>query len=279
VRLNTGPLILPTTGLDRALVTLPGVASLAHALKRPLLVVHVLGKRYEEYSKRRVAETIAPLNGLGPSEVRVVRPKERLAKLREIAASEGGVIVTMPQRRSFLGRLASMITDYEQLILEGPLPVLALPTRGATNAEIRRVLFPIDLSPRSEAAFDDTIAFCAEHGAELHLLHAFGADRLLAAEINQAERDAARNPAELYQVDKRHMQVLADRVRERGVPVTLQQAEGRAHTTILGYAGSNAIDLIVMATHGPRSNEDIWYGTTTARVIQRAQVPVIAVRA
>ncbi|MEN9937144.1 MAG: hypothetical protein RLZZ387_3723 [Chloroflexota bacterium] len=279
MEINKGPLIFPTTGMDRALGALPGVAAFAGALGRPLYVMHVLGKRYEEFCKRRLAETLGELNGQGPVEVIVVPPKERMVRLRDIAQDEGGVVVTLPVRRGFIGRLATLISDYEQLIYEGPLPVLALPPNGALPQELRRVLFPIDLSSRSELALDEVIAFCKRVGAELHLLHAFGADRPPSVETNQTERDAAVNPTELYQVDKRQMQVLADRVSAQGVRVALQQADGRAHTAILGYVKPHGIDLIVMATHGPRSGEDIWYGTTTARVIRKADVPVIALRA
>jgi nucleotide-binding universal stress UspA family protein len=277
--INKGPLIVSTTGLDRTLGALPGVATFAAALGRPLVVMHVLGKRYEDYATRRVSETLAQLNGAAPAEVLVVRPKEHATVLRERARAEGGVIAMLPQRRSFLGRLASLGTDYEQLIIDGPLPVLALPIGGALPAAVRRVLFPIDLAPRSLPALDEVVAFCKQQSAELHLLHVFGADRLLAAEINQAERDQARTPSELYQVDKRHMQEVADRASAAGVPVTLQQAEGRAHTAILNYVAPNNIDLIAMTSHGPRSNDDIWYGTTTARVIRKASVPVLALRA
>lgn len=275
--ITTGPLIVPTTGLDAVLGALPGVAAFAVSQGRPLIVLHALGKRYEDYARRRVSESVAQLNGSGPSDVITVPQKERAARLRELAAG-GGLLVTLPRRRGFVTRLASMIADYEQLILESPLPVLALPPDGALPSEIRSVLFPIDLSPRSLAALDDVVALCAARGAELHLLHVFGPDRLLASEVNQAERAAAKSPAELYQLDKRHMEELAERARQAGARVTLQQGEGRAHDAILGYLQPHAIDLIVMATHGPRSNEDIWYGTTTARVIRRAGVPVIAVR-
>ena len=278
MQINRGPLIFPTTGFDRPLALLPGVAAYAAALRRPLVVLHVLRKRYEDFSKRRLAETIGELNGSAPAEIVTIEPKQRMRQLTEIARNQGGLIVTLPTRRSFVGRLLSMLSDYEQLIIEGPLPVLALPAAGMTATAPRRVLFPIDLAPRSEPALDEVITFCADHGAELHLLHVFGGDTLLAAEVNQSERSAARTPAELYKIDRSRMQELADRVSARTVAVTLQQAEGRAHSAILGYVQQHEIDLIAMATHGPRTNEDIWYGTTTARVIRKAAVPVLALR-
>ena len=276
--ITKGPIIIPTTGMDRSLDIIPGVAAFAGAHRRPLYVVHVLDRRYEDYSTRRVAEALANLNGLAPAEVIVVSPKERLPRLRTLAASEGGVVALLPQRRSFVGRLVRLITDYEQLMLEGPLPVLALPPSGELPAAVRRVLFPIDLASRSEPALDDVAAFCKQVGAELHLLHVFGPDRPQLSESDQAERDATGSPSELYQVSKRRMQALAERAGAQGARVVLNQAEGRAHAAILGYIHPHDVDLIAMATHGPRNGEDIWYGTTTARVIKDAKVPVIAIR-
>jgi nucleotide-binding universal stress UspA family protein len=278
--INRGPLIFPTTAIDRSVAVLPNVAAFAAARQRPLVIVHLLGKRYEDYSKRRMAELLGKLPPEhAPSEVIVASPHQRMPQLREIAREHGGVIATLPMRRGFLGRLMSLITDYEQLIFEGPLPVLALPPDGALPTCYRKVLFPIDLAPRSNAALDEVVTFCKNVGAELHLLHVFGDDRLLASEVNQAERAAAKSPGELFKLDKRHMEELADRVRAAGVPVTLQSAEGRAHSAILGYVKPHGIELIAMTSHGPRNSEDIWYGTTTARVIRKASVPVFALRA
>jgi nucleotide-binding universal stress UspA family protein len=278
--INRGPIIFPTTAIDRSLTVLPNVAAFAASLGRPLLVLHVLGKRYEDYSKRQMAEALQKLPaGHTPAEVVTATPRERMTRLRAIAGDQGGVVALLPTRRSFVGRLMSLITDYEQMIFEGPLPVLALPPDGSLPTGYRKVLFPIDLAPRSDTALDEVITFCKRVGAELHLLHVFGDDRLLASEVNRAERDAASSPAELYKVDKRHMEQIADRVRESGVSVTLQSAEGRAHAAILGYVKPHGIELIAMTSHGPRTNEDILYGTTTARVIRKASVPVFALRA
>jgi nucleotide-binding universal stress UspA family protein len=279
MQITRGPIIYPTTGVDPSLGALPGVAAFAAALGRPLVLVHILGKRYEDYSKRRVAEAVAELNGSGPAEIVVTPPKRRMQALQDLAASQGGVLAVLPKRRGFVSRLVTMITDYEQLIIDGPLPVLALPPGGALPTAVKRVLFPIDLEQRSEQALEQAALLCARLGAELHLLHAFGADRPKASAEFGAARAAAASPAELYDVDRAQMQALADRAAAAGVTVSLSQAEGRAHTAILGYVGPAAIDLVVMATHGPRSGEDIWYGTTTARVIRKAAVPVLALRA
>jgi nucleotide-binding universal stress UspA family protein len=138
------------------------------------------------------------------------------------------------------------------------------------------VLFPADLAPRSEQLFDEAVALCARLGAELHLLHVFGPDRLLPSEVDAARRAAAQTPRELYDIDKEQLQSLADRAAAVGVAAVAGRAEGRAHQQILAYTRTSPIDLIIMATHGPRTTSDILFGTTTASVMRKATVPVLA---
>ncbi len=274
-----GPIIFVTTGLNNTLRPLPGVAQLAALFDRQLVVLHTREKRYEEYATSQIAEALAELPPASAAPEVVVAPvKQRAASLRSIAAERGGMLAILPQRRDFVSRLLLMITDYEAMMIEGPLPLIALPRDSKVPPRVRRILFPIDLSPRSLPLLDETIELCAALRADLHLIHLFGADRLLPGELDAA-RQAAHSPKQIFDLDKQEMQRLAERARARQVVTVLEHAEGRAHQGILGYMGQHQIDLVVMATHGPRSQEDIWHGTTTARVIRDAQVPVIAVRA
>lgn len=281
MQINNVPLIFTTTGLDKGLSLLPNIAGFAATLKRNLRIVHVLGKRYRTHAERQMAAAIEALpqsDGLSHELIRI-EPKQHQETISEIAGSSGGILTVLPTRHNFVNRLLAMMSDYEKQMIEGPLPILALPRNGSLPTSIRRVLFPIDLSPRSNNALDQAAAFAHAMNAELHLLHVFGDDRLLPAEVDSSIRHAARSPRELYQLDKDHVQKLAERANNSGVKTTSITAEGRAHTGILNYCGTEQIDLVIMASHGPRSSEDIWYGTTTARVIKGAQIPVIALRA
>ncbi|MFN8569373.1 MAG: universal stress protein [Kouleothrix sp.] len=56
-------------------------------------------------------------------------------------------------------------------------------------------------------------------------------------------------------------------------------AEGRAYVAISAYAAANAIGLIVLASHGPRSAEDVLLGSTTPRTIRAASAAVLAIPA
>lgn len=215
-----------------------------------------------------------------PSEFRelpieTVRSKNMAARLDEIAQTEGGIVALQPTRRRVFRAL--MRNDFERLFIDGPLPVLTVPTHSKPGS-MKRVLFPADFSSRSLPAFETTIALCQQLGAELDLLHVFGPDRLLASEFDQERRNAAQSPEELYALDKESLAELAQHSSQAGIPTRTATAEGRAHERIVAHAATNAIDLIVLATHGPRSSEDIVRGTTSARVVLGTQTPVLTIQ-
>ena len=200
------------------------------------------------------------------------------AALAPLAAALGGnfVTVSLPPRHSLARVLVG--SGIEDALRPGGPPVLALPA-GTPAVSIRRVLFPADFAPRSEPAFQQTLRLCQALAAELHLLHAYGDDRLLPDETDRARRAAAGSVRELFAIDQERLGAFAARARELGVPASAATAEGRAHDAIARYAAANAIDLIVMATHGPRTTEDILLGTTTARAVGAARVPVLVIPA
>lgn len=201
-----------------------------------------------------------------------VRANLLMSRLQDIAKQQGGLIAIQPTRRRSLRMI--LRNDFERLMIEGPLPVLTIP-REAHLTRIKNVLFPADFSPRSSFAFDAAIALCQQFDAQLHLLHVFGSDRLLPDEIDQERRNAAQTPRELFALDKETLANMAEHARQKKVRTVPMIAEGRAHTKIVSYANENAIDLIVLASHGPRSSEDILSGTSSARVVLASDVPVL----
>ncbi len=267
--LNHGPIFFLMDGTPESLARLPATSRLANALGRRLSILHALGDTGDE----PIAQAIAALPDQ-PAGVVAVAGANLDQALADLFGT-GGILALEPTRRGPLGRML-MSSNHEQMLRRGP--VLTLPA-GDQPTQIKRVLFPIDLAPRSNAPLDAITPLCATLNAELHLLHVYGEDRLLPSERDMARRAATQNPRELMQIDQEQMRALADRASAAGVQVRSRTAEGRAHAQILAYAAAHAIDLIVMASHGPRSSEDILLGSTTARVIQRSPVPVLALRA
>ena len=273
-----GSLIFFTPGTAESLAALPGVVRLAAATNNQLAVVHLVDHADDRTDDdRRVAAAVAALGADQSPGVLTVLSDNLPAALATFRAMKSRMLALQPSRRGGLLRLFAG-NDDELLLRRQPTPVLALPAAGALTP-IRRLLFPLDFAPRSDAAFETTLDLCRVLGAELHLLHVFGDDVLLPAEQDAARRGATKTVRELLRLDQEQLQHYHDRATARDLPVHSGTAEGRAHAAINAYVAGNAIDLVVMATHGPRTAEDILLGSTTARAIRAASVPVLAIPA
>lgn len=267
---NVDTLILLTDGAPDSLAALPDLARLATQLGDRLALLHLLSPA--DFGDGAIATAVARLAGEQPA-VLAIRAEHLAAALATFATAGGRLLALRPTRRG--GLLRALAGNVEETLLRAcPLPILALPERGQLPA-IRRVLFAADLAPRSVPALDQTIALCRQLGAELHLLHAFGDDGLLPAERDTARRAATATVRDLLAIDQQQLQSLSSRASDGGVAARLATAEGRAHAAIAAYVAANAIDLIVLAAHGPRGAEDILLGSTTARVIRASAVPVL----
>jgi nucleotide-binding universal stress UspA family protein len=62
-----------------------------------------------------------------------------------------------------------------------------------------------------------------------------------------------------------------------GVEVTYEVQEGRAVDRIKEYAAEQEIDVIIMGAAGSHGIGDFLFGSTAARVIQKAVCPVLIV--
>lgn len=274
--LFSGPLAYLTDGAPSSLSAFPEVASFAQAIGSTVIVARI--GRSPNGDDQPDSRFVAALAAHGGETLVVTVPRKRIgAELATLQELRGGALALLPHRRRGLARLL-IGTTYERLMRETRLPLLALPNDGKIGT-VRRVLFPADLAPRSLPVFDQTVALCRDLDADLVVLHAYGTDQLLPSEVDMERRMAAQNPLELFNVHKQQIAELVERATIAGVRATAATAEGRAHVQILAHTAANPIDLVVMATHGIRSAEDVLQGSTTVRVVQRAPVPVLVMRA
>lgn len=306
--LTEGPLVFLTDGSARSLSVLPSVAALAREFQFDLRAVYLyqtlranrpLNRYLREDMQAKVRKAlaeddvlsdiiIAPVqqqraairvaaNGIDPEHAQQTDTAEANHTL-EANNSEsltGILAMASDKRRGLFHSVA--VGSCELFLRNGPLPILSVPT-GITPKPIRKILFPIDLSSRSAVCLSQVLDLCRKHDAELHLLHVYGYDPPPRSSEEQAQRLAAQSPRELLQIDKTHIEQLHRQAIDSGVSTVVQTSDGSAHTQIVGYVGAAEVDLIVMASHGPRSSADIFLGSTTVRVLQQATVPVLALR-
>ena len=143
--------------------------------------------------------------------------------------------------------------------------------------KMKKVLVPTDFSDSARHALRYGISFAKEYGAELVLLHVV--ENLT---VGYASDLFPVPMAEVFQeisgYAKTELAKLAAEAREKGVAVTEVVAQGKPSAEIIRYAASNAVDMIVLGTHGKGMLDQALFGSTTERVVRRAPCPVLTVR-
>ncbi|WP_049936433.1 universal stress protein [Haloplanus natans] len=135
-----------------------------------------------------------------------------------------------------------------------------------------KLLFPTDGSDGAAAVFDHVLALANAHDATVHVVNVADTTRESVTTIRGRVVDA------LERAGAETVQRAATRASERGVPTVTEVLQGEPYRTIVDYADTYDIDLVVMPTHGRRGLERFLLGSTTERVVRRAETPVLTIR-
>jgi nucleotide-binding universal stress UspA family protein len=143
--------------------------------------------------------------------------------------------------------------------------------------EIKRILFPTDFMEGSKEAIPYAIDLAKKYGARLYLIHVIhdvtqatglyvphvAVDELFKSMYQEAEK----------QIKKAYLEEL------RGFEdVQYDILRGIPYEEITKYAEKNEIDLIVIATHGRKGLDRLFFGSTAEKVVKHAKCPVLTVR-
>lgn len=141
---------------------------------------------------------------------------------------------------------------------------------------LKNILVPTDFSETAEIAVRYATALAEAFGASLHVLHvATDPARYLPVEAFAALPDLrVQLEADCL---KRLDGVLAN-ADTRKVPVQRLLRLGEPFVEIINYARGNAIDLIVMGTHGRGPVKHLLLGSVAEKVVRKAPCPVLTVR-
>ena len=142
--------------------------------------------------------------------------------------------------------------------------------------QIKKVLVPTDFSDSAHHAFGYGVSFAREYDAELILLHVV--ENLT---VGYASDLFPVPMAEVFQeisgYAKAELDKLAEEAKQKGAVVTQLVVQGKPSAEIVRYAAENAVDMIVLGTHGKGMLDQALFGSTTERVVRRAPCPVLTV--
>ena len=144
--------------------------------------------------------------------------------------------------------------------------------------EIRTILAPTDFSKHAESAVRYACSLAEKFGAGLQLLHVLndyvpmGPDPMLAAVL----------PPDYYRESERAShEALKTLIQPTwGRPASVETAVrwGVPDAVIVDHAAANAVDLIVIATHGRTGLSHVLLGSVAERIVREAPCPVLTIR-
>lgn len=133
------------------------------------------------------------------------------------------------------------------------------------------VLFPTDRSEGAKQARGHAIDLAADQNAVPHVLNVVHGvapaaslhEMMIGRMIDQGET---------------LVESVASEARERGIAVETAVIEGDPTETIVAYASSNGVDIVVMPAHGRSELAKTIVGSVTDKVIRTGDIPVLVLK-
>ncbi len=143
---------------------------------------------------------------------------------------------------------------------------------------VQRILFPTDFSELSLAAEKSACDLADQFGAELHVLHVLHDLFLTMPQTAAALLIPPKALEEVINFAEAEIQKVPSAVWASGKKVVRAVRIGTTHDVIVQYAKENAIDLVVIGTHGHTGLRHVLLGSVAERVVQHAPCSVLTVR-
>jgi len=143
--------------------------------------------------------------------------------------------------------------------------------------QIERILCPIDFSDFSVTAYDYAQSLAWHYKATLFLEHVI--DSLTPFYPYHAFPDAYNDICRKLRADaEQQLREFAKKHSWRGIQPRCNVEDGVATDLILRLAEAEAVNLIVMGTHGLGGLDHLALGSVTEKVLRKARCPVLAIR-
>jgi nucleotide-binding universal stress UspA family protein len=142
---------------------------------------------------------------------------------------------------------------------------------------LHRILVPTDFSESARHALTYGLSFAREYKAELLLLHVVEVVPVgYASDLFPAPMAAVFQEVSAYA--RAELSKLAALARDRGTAVRELVMQGKPSAEIVRAARDEAVDMIVLGTHGKGVLDKALFGSTTERVVRNAPCPVLTCR-
>ncbi|MGH7923024.1 MAG: universal stress protein [Candidatus Binatus sp.] len=146
---------------------------------------------------------------------------------------------------------------------------------------VKKILAPIDFSVHSMEAMRGAMELAKDVGAEVHLMHVIAPHHSfipLPLESNaEQSRELAREAAMLEQAEQELARIKKDDFGDSKKVYTFSVV-GHPVQKLVEYTKEQAIDLIVMSTHGRSGGAHLMIGSVTEKIVRNAPCSVLVFR-
>jgi nucleotide-binding universal stress UspA family protein len=146
---------------------------------------------------------------------------------------------------------------------------------------VKKILTPIDFSVHSMEAMRGAMELAKDVGAEVHLMHVIAPHHHflpLPLESNaEQSRELAREASMIQQAEEELARIKKDDFGDSKKVITFAVV-GPPVQKLCEYAKEQAIDLILMSTHGRTGGEFTLIGSVTEKIVRNAPCSVLVFR-
>jgi nucleotide-binding universal stress UspA family protein len=146
-------------------------------------------------------------------------------------------------------------------------------TKIESGISMRSIVLATDFLESSRLALDYAVAFAHHYNATLTIVHAFE----LSPEAEEVEMLSRRSSVS-RELALSRLEAFASGVRRLGICTEVDLREGEPCAAILGSAGQNNADLLVLGTHGIyRGVQHLLIGSNAEKMLLSARCPTLTV--
>jgi len=229
-----------------------------------------------ETAQDRIADLMASRTVPWEAVVATGPPADEISRV--VAERNIDLAISATHGRTGLKRFVlGSVTERLMRSLRCPLLVVReAPPDPARGLRFSKILVGCDFSPAANAALEYGVSLAQEFEAELHLIHVLEPQvysDFLATTLDDVQ-------GETGDIKEKLDQRLTDLITPEAMNwcrIKTAVIEGRPFEAITDYAGENGIDLVVLGVRGHGVVETLFLGSTTDRVVRKAQCPVLSV--
>lgn len=287
-------LLVPTDGSEHARRATEHALSVARAFDATVHLVTVVDIESEaglfsaggvsdefiERHKDQARETVADLEALAEpgDDVRTAVVEGKISEeiLNYADENDADLVFMGTHGRTGLNRyVTGSVTERVVRLSDVPVFTVRATERSVVADGYDRILIPTDGSDCAAAAVTHGIAIAKEYGATVHAVNVMDVRSMTSTDEVPPQTTLIET---FEEQGEKATEAVAERVREAGLDATTAVRKGTPAVGLLDYADENDIDLVTMGTHGRSGFERYFLGSTTAKVVRTAEIPVLSVR-